>query len=90
MSSTDLDEIARAAREGRVSSIIVDVENEIYGRVARGDGAVKTAARPAASTYDVLDEPVGLTLRQGGEVIGVSRDMLPDGVQVAATFRYAT
>jgi hypothetical protein len=90
MSSTDLDEIARAAREGRVSSIIVDVENEIYGRVARGDGAVKTAARPAASTYDVLDELVGLTLRQGGEVIGVSRDMLPDGVQVAATFRYAT
>jgi hypothetical protein len=41
-----------------------------------------------AATYDVLDEVVGLTLRQGGEVIGAKENELPDGFQIAAIFRY--
>jgi hypothetical protein len=46
-------------------------------------------AEADAATYDVLDEVVGLTQRQGGEVIGAKENELPEGFQIAASFRYA-
>jgi hypothetical protein len=88
-SSTDIGEITRAAREGRIESLVVDVERELYGRL---DGELQAAlpeAAASATTYDVLDELVGLTIRSGGEVIGLRKHELPDGVNVAAIFRYA-
>ena len=88
-SSTDVTKIALAAQQGRVESLVVAVDREIYGKLADG---VKSAAPPAtadAATYDVLDEVVGLTLRQGGEVIGAKENELPEGFQLAAIFRYA-
>ena len=88
-SSTDVMEIARAAQEGRVESLIVDVERELYGTLSGGIGSVAPDGEASASTYDVLDELVGLTIRQGGEVIGVEEDKLPEDVKVAAIFRYA-
>lgn len=88
LSSTDVAEISQAAKEGRVETLMVDVENEIYGQL--GDKAVGSAPDAAtASTYDLLDELVGLTLRKGGEVFGVVEDKLPKGVKAAAIFRYA-
>lgn len=88
-SSTDVMEIARAAQEGRVESLIVDVERELYGTLSGGIGSVAPDGEASASTYDVLDELVGLTLRQGGEIIGAEEDKFPEGVKVAAIFRYA-
>jgi len=89
LSSNDVTEIARAAQEGRVESLIVNVERELYGSLNSVVGAVPPREHASATTYDVLDELVGLTLRQGGEVIGVEDSQLPDGVKAAAIFRYA-
>lgn len=89
LSSTDVTEIARAGQEGRIETLIVNVERELYGSFSTGLGAVAPRTQASATTYDVLDELVGLTLRQGGEVIGVEEDNLPDGVKAAAIFRYA-
>jgi hypothetical protein len=89
LSSTDVTEIARAGQEGRIESLIVNVERELYGSLSGGVGAVAPRAQASATTYDLLDELVGLTLRQGGDVIGVEEDKLPDGVKAAAIFRYA-
>lgn len=46
-------------------------------------------AEATAKTYDVLEELVGLTVRQGGEVIGPREKEMPEGIMVAAIFRYA-
>jgi hypothetical protein len=88
LSSTDIDEIARAASEGRVESLIVDVERELYGRLSRSAAALP-GAEASATTYDILDELVGVTVRQGGDVIGLRQSEMPDGVKAAAIFRYA-
>lgn len=87
-SSTDLTEVAVAAQEGRVESLVVALDREIYGTLEDGVEFAPRAEADAA-TYDVLDEVVGLTLRQGGEVIGAKENELPKGFQMAAIFRYA-
>lgn len=87
--STDITEIVLAAQEGRVESLVVAVDREIYGTLTDGVESIAPHARADAATYDVLDEVVGLTLRQGGEVIGAREKELPEGFQIAAIFRYA-
>ncbi|MBT3071218.1 hypothetical protein KKP04_10080 [Rhodomicrobium sp. Az07] len=88
-SSTDVTEIAHAAQEGRVESLVVAVDHEIYGTLTGGIGSIAPRAPADAATYDILDKVVALTLRQGGEVIGARKKELPDGFQIAAIFRYA-
>jgi len=77
------------AQEGRVESLVVAVDREIYGTLTDGTGSIVPREKADAATYDVLDEVVGLTLRQGGEVIGAKENELPEGFQIAAIFRYA-
>jgi hypothetical protein len=84
--STDTNAIARAAEEGRIEALVVDIEAELPGRII--DGAIVGESAPSAVTYDVLDELAGRTFRQGGEVLGVRSGCLPNGAKVAAVFRY--
>jgi len=88
-SSTDVTEITLAAQEGRVESLVVAVDREIYGTLTDGTESIAPREKADAATYDILDEVVGLTLRQGGEVIGAKEKELPEGFQIAAIFRYA-
>lgn len=88
-SSTDVTEIALAAQQGRVESLVVAVDREIYGTLTDGNKSIVPREKAGAATYDVLGEVVGLTLRQGGEVIGAKEKELPEGFQIAAIFRYA-
>jgi hypothetical protein len=86
--STDANVIARAAEEGRIEALVVDIEAEFPGRII--DGAIVGESAPSAVTYDVLDELAGRTFRQGGEVLGVKSGRLPNGAKVAAVFRYTS
>jgi hypothetical protein len=87
--SMDVGEIARAAQEGRVERLLVNLDTPVYGTLEAGVGSFVPGAPDSAQTYDVLDELAGLTIRNGGEVLGAHRDALPEGVMAAATFRYA-
>ncbi len=87
LSSKDLNEITQAALEGRVESLIVDVERPSYGRVSGGAAPI-AEAKTSSSTYDILDELVSLTARNGSRVIALREDQMPDGVKAAAIFRY--
>lgn len=89
LSSTDMNEIARAARQGRVDTILVDIAQDHQGRLDGAEAPVPPPVPASAETYDVLDELVGLTLRQSGSVIPVGPATLPRGVAAAAIFRYA-
>ena len=60
--------------------LVVAVDREIYGTLTDGTGSIVPREKAGAATYDVLDEVVGLTLRQGGEVIGAKGKELPEGI----------
>jgi hypothetical protein len=87
--STDLAEIARAAEEGRVDRLLVSLDEPVYGTLEAGLGSFRPGAPDSPTTYDVLDELAGLTIRNGGEILAAHREALPEGVRAAATFRYA-
>lgn len=87
--STDLSEIARAAEEGRVETLVVTLDESIYGRLEDGIGSFVPGAEASPTTYDVLDEIVGRTIRTGGAVLAAHADALPEGLKAAAVFRYA-
>ncbi|WP_029031364.1 hypothetical protein [Salinarimonas rosea] len=87
--SSDLSEIARAAEEGRVDTLVVSLDETVYGRLEDGIGSFVPGEEASVATYDVLDEIVGRTVRTGGRVLAAHADRLPEGLKAAATFRYA-
>lgn len=87
--SSDISEIARAAEEGRVDTLVVSLDEAVYGRLEDGIGSFVPGEEASVSTYDVLDELVGRTVRTGGRVLATPGDHLPEGTKAAAIFRYA-
>ncbi len=88
LTSTDVVKIAKAAVCGRVGTLLIDIATARPGTIDPKHGTVTLAEQPSAHTYDILDELAGLTIRTGGDVLPVSRAMLPADSPVAAIFRF--
>jgi Bacterial archaeo-eukaryotic release factor family 11 len=88
LASTDLAQIAHAAARGQVATLFVDNTMEVPGRIKSETGKLTLVKRPNAQTYDVLDELVGLVLRNGGEVLPMASKSIPGESPAAAAFRF--
>ena len=86
--TTDIGEAARAATNGAVELLLVDIDNMIPGTVDDADGAVTLAATPSAASYDVIDEITGRAIATGAKFLGVRRSDIPEGAYLAAILRY--
>jgi Bacterial archaeo-eukaryotic release factor family 11 len=86
--SADLATVARAATQGAVDTLIVDIDEKVPGRVDEESGAV-TLADDDASSYGVVDEIARRVVLSGGRVLAVRRHDVPEGAAVAAILRYA-
>ena len=85
--STDVAEVARAATQGAVDTLLVDIEEKVPGMVDEVSGAV-TFADDDAVSYGVVDEVAKRVLLRGGRVLAVRAPDLPGGGPVAAVLRY--
>lgn len=81
-------EVARAAVEGRVSTLLVDADRVIPGRIDVNSGAVAIADLEHPDVDDLLDDLGELVLGRGGEVVIVPRERMPSDTGVAAILRY--
>ncbi|WP_198371782.1 baeRF11 domain-containing protein [Roseomonas rosulenta] len=86
--TTDIAVAARAAVQGAVDSVMVDIDGVVPGSVDPQTGAVTFAAADDAVAYGVVDEIARLTLHAGGRVLAVRRADIPGGAQLAAILRY--
>jgi hypothetical protein len=85
----DLAQVARAAAQGAVDTLLVDIDAVIDGTLDETTGAIAVAKGASAETYDIVDEIAGLALRFGGRAIGVRKGDLPVATSpVAAIYRY--
>jgi hypothetical protein len=85
----DLAQVARAAAQGAVDTLLVDIDAVIDGTLDETTGAIAIAKGASAETYDIVDEIAGLALRFGGRAIGVRKADLPVATSpVAAIYRY--
>jgi hypothetical protein len=84
--STDIAEIARAATQGAVDTLLVDIDEKVPGFV--DDGGAVTFADDDAVSYGVVDEIAKRVLLTGGRVLAVRAPDLPSDSPVAAILRY--
>jgi hypothetical protein len=84
----DLEEVLSAATDGRVDSLFVPVDREIWGTF---DDVSRQALRhdePQAGDEDLLNLAALRTITGSGAVYTSRREDMPDDDEVAALLRY--
>jgi hypothetical protein len=87
LASSDVATVARAATQGAVGTLLVDIDEKVPGLVDEETGAV-TFGDDDSTTYGVVDEIARRVMLTGGDVLAVRKDDVPDGAPVAAIFRH--
>jgi hypothetical protein len=86
--SDDLAEVARAAHDGRVGTLLLDAARHLPGTIDPGDGSPHPAGGQAAGVDDMLDDLGEMVLRQKGTVLVVPVEQVPSKTGLAAIYRY--
>lgn len=86
--TTDINEAARAATNGAIELLLVDIDHVLPGTVDDIEGTVSLASAAGAGSYDVIDEIAGRAIQTGAKVLGVRKTDIPDNAPLAAILRY--
>lgn len=84
----DLAGIGNAAVDGRVATLLIEADREIFGRIHTGTGNVHFEESDQASGDDLLDDLGEWVIRKGGQVFVIPADRMPTTTGAAATCRY--
>jgi hypothetical protein len=87
--STDIADVGRAATYGLVDTVLVDIDSVISGRLDEETGALTIDKSGDAVNYGVVDEIARRVWLNGGKVLAVRHDDIPEGGSLAAILRYA-
>jgi hypothetical protein len=87
--TTDMADAAHAATFGRIEALMVDIDTVVPGRLDEETGKLTLAKEAGPGSYGVVDEIAARTLAMGGRVLGVRREDIPGGGELAAILRYA-
>jgi hypothetical protein len=86
--STDLSEILKEARMGRIESLIVSQDDHVWGNFDPNTMEIHFDEGPNGNNLDLLDVACTETMYTDGKVYVISNDKMPNGIQVAAVYRY--
>jgi hypothetical protein len=85
--TTDIATAARAATQGAVAKLLVDIDEVVPGTVD-DDGAVTFDDKDDEVNYGVVDEIAVRALLTGARVLAVRKGDIPGGGSLAAVMRY--
>ena len=88
LGSEKLDEVAKAAAEGRVATLLVESGRQIPGHIDPATGKVEPADLSHPEVDDLLDDLGELVAKKGGQVMVVPAEQMPARTGLAATYRY--
>jgi Bacterial archaeo-eukaryotic release factor family 11 len=86
--TADVAVAARAATQGAVDSLLVDMDRPVPGTVDEATGAVTFAGEATPSNYGVVDEIARRVIATRGRVLAVRAADIPGGQPLAAILRY--
>jgi hypothetical protein len=78
-----------AAYEGRIDSLVLPRNQEIWGQFDPETAEVKRESTDPAKRCELLDFAAMQTVLHGGEVFLISKERMPPDVEVAALLRYS-
>lgn len=84
----DINHLAKAAAEGRISTLLIEADRLIPGRIDDATGLVEFKDISHPDVDDLLDDLAGLVLRTGGRVVVLPAERMPTETGAAATCRY--
>lgn len=86
--SDELDDIALAAVEGRIATLLIDADKRVAGRINYETGKVRRDDELDPSVDDLFDDLGEHVIKTGGDVIIVPRERMPTQSGLAAIYRY--
>lgn len=84
---TGVEEVVRAAVQGRIDTLFVSLNEHVWGRYDTHEDEIRLE-NPGQTAEDLLDLAAVKTLFQSGKVFGMHRNDIPDGHQLAAIVRF--
>lgn len=84
----NVEEVLRAASEGRVDTLFVPVDEVRWGGFQQADESVTSRSEQKAGDKDLFNEAAVATLNAKGTVYAVSAADIPSQAEVAAILRY--
>jgi hypothetical protein len=88
LGSDSLVDVARAAVEGRVGTLLIEAERQIGGRLDSTSGSIIAADLENPRIDDLLDDLGELVEQMGGQVHVLPADRMPSSSGLAATYRH--
>lgn len=88
LGSTDIAQVAKAAFEGRVETLLIEENAHVYGKMDLNSGKIEFMNDLEADNNDILDDLAEMVMLKGGKVLVVSKDKLLSSTGLAAIFRY--
>ena len=86
--SDALSDVAKAAVDGRIATLLIEADRLIPGNIHPADGALTLGQLGDPTVDDLLDDLGELVLRKGGEVVIVPAERMPTTTGAAAVYRY--
>ena len=86
--SDALDDIAKAAVEGRVATLLIEADRVIPGQINAATGKVTARKLDNPHVDDLLDDLGELVLKAGGDVVMVPAERMPSTTGAAAVYRF--
>jgi hypothetical protein len=88
LGSDNLAQIARAAFENRVRTILIEADRMIPGKIDYNTGKIKLGNIKDPDFDDILDDLAELVIKKKGEVVVLPKESMPCSTGVAAIYRY--
>lgn len=88
LGTDDLAEIARAALEGRIDTLMVESGHIEPGRIDRESGELVRGDIENPEIDDILDDLGEMALKSDSEVVVLPKERMPSTTGIAAIFRY--
>jgi len=88
MSGDDLTAVAQAAIAGRVSTLLIEADRQIPGRLNGVTGQIELADLSNPQVDDLLDDLGELVSNNGGRVLVVPSEQMPTETGLAAIYLY--
>lgn len=83
-----LDDIAKAAVEGRVATLLIEADRIVPGHIDAATGQVTVGKLDDPEVDDLLDDLGELVLKAGGNVVMVPAERMPTTTGAAGVFRF--